>query len=113
MAVAAEGITLTAASHVIFAELDWTPGRVAQAEDRAHRIGQHDSVLVEHVVVDGSIDARIAQVLLEKAQVAATVLGDTPATETPEPDVLAAGLEFGDEDEELEMLLATDDALVA
>jgi len=113
IAVASEGITLTAASHVIFAELDWTPGRVFQAEDRAHRIGQHDSVLIEHVVVDGSIDARIAQVLLQKAQVAATVLGDTHTSEGPEPDVLGAVLEVGDEDEELEMLLATDEALVA
>lgn len=60
------GITLTASSHVIFAELDWVPGNVTQAEDRCHRIGQHDSVLVEHLVLEESIDARMARVLIEK-----------------------------------------------
>lgn len=60
------GITLTAASHVIFAELDWVPGNVTQAEDRCHRIGQHDSVLVQHLVLDGSLDSKMAKTLIEK-----------------------------------------------
>ena len=63
------GITLTSASHVVFAELDWVPGNMSQAEDRCHRIGQDSSVLVQHLVVDGSIDARLAQVLVGKQRV--------------------------------------------
>jgi SWI/SNF-related matrix-associated actin-dependent regulator of chromatin subfamily A-like protein 1 len=63
---AGEGLTLTAASNVVFAELDWTPARLTQCEDRAHRIGQRDNVLVQHLVVDGSIDAMIAEKLVEK-----------------------------------------------
>lgn len=63
------GLTLTAASHVVFAELDWVPGNVSQAEDRCHRIGQRESVLVQHLVFDGSMDATIAKTLVRKQRV--------------------------------------------
>lgn len=63
------GLTLTASSHVIFAELDWVPGNVSQAEDRCHRIGQKDAVLVQHLVFDGSIDANMAHKLVAKQAV--------------------------------------------
>jgi SWI/SNF-related matrix-associated actin-dependent regulator 1 of chromatin subfamily A len=65
----AEGHTLTASSHVVFAELDWVPGKLAQAEDRCHRIGQTDSVLVQHIVLDGSLDGRMAELIVEKMEV--------------------------------------------
>lgn len=63
------GLTLTASSHVVFAELDWVPGNMTQAEDRLHRIGQQDSVLVQHLVLEGSLDARMAKILVQKQQV--------------------------------------------
>ena len=63
------GITLTAASHVVFSELDWVPGNVTQFEDRAHRIGQSLPVLVQHIVLADSIDARMAQTLVGKQKV--------------------------------------------
>jgi hypothetical protein len=63
------GITLTAASHVIFAELDWVPGNVSQAEDRLHRIGQKDCVLVQHLVLEESLDAHMAKVIVKKQEV--------------------------------------------
>ena len=63
------GLTLTAAAHVIFAELDWVPARLTQAEDRTHRIGQEDSVLVQHLVLQDSLDARMVGTLLEKQRV--------------------------------------------
>ena len=75
------GITLTAASTVVFAELDWVPGNMSQAEDRCHRIGQTDSVLVQHVVLDGSIDARLARTLIDKQAVITMAVdggGQTP-----------------------------------
>lgn len=63
------GLTLTAASYVLFAELSWVPGDMSQAEDRCHRVGQRDSVLVQHLVLEGSLDARMARVLVDKQDV--------------------------------------------
>lgn len=60
------GITLTAAHHVIFVEEDWTPGMIDQAEDRAWRHGQKNAVTIQHIVLDGSIDARQLEVFLGK-----------------------------------------------
>lgn len=63
------GITLTAASHVVFAELDWTPANISQAEDRCHRIGQKDNVTVQHIVLEGSIDADLAKTIVAKQRI--------------------------------------------
>jgi len=81
------GITLTSASHVVFAELDWVPGNVSQAEDRCHRIGQDSSVLVQHLVVDGSIDARLAQVLVGKQRVLDKALDNVIVNEVSIEDI--------------------------
>ena len=53
------GINLTASSQAIFVESDWTPGVLSQAESRLHRLGQSDSVLVQYLVIAGSIDEKI------------------------------------------------------
>lgn len=60
------GFTLTRARFVVFAELDWVPALIEQAEDRAWRHGQLNAVMVQHLVVDGSIEGRMAIALLEK-----------------------------------------------
>lgn len=77
------GITLTRSSHVVFAELDWVPGNLSQSEDRCHRIGQHDSVLVQHLVVDGSIDARQVELVVDKQKVLDASLDVVAAPKAP------------------------------
>lgn len=78
------GITLTAAAHVVFCELDWVPGNVSQAEDRCHRIGQRESVLVQHLVLEGSLDATMARRIIAKQDVIDRAL-DVVAEKRGEP----------------------------
>lgn len=72
------GFTLTVASRVLFAELDWVPGIISQAEDRAHRISQINPVWIQHLVVEGSIDARMARIILEKQEIMDRALDRRP-----------------------------------
>jgi SWI/SNF-related matrix-associated actin-dependent regulator of chromatin subfamily A-like protein 1 len=60
------GLTLTAATRVVFAEYSWTPAQNEQAEDRAHRIGQKDSVFVQYLVLPNSIDELVLTAILKK-----------------------------------------------
>ncbi|EPS71202.1 hypothetical protein M569_03554, partial [Genlisea aurea] len=60
------GLTLTAASTVIFAELSWTPGDMIQAEDRAHRIGQRSSVNIYYLLGNATVDDIIWDVIQNK-----------------------------------------------
>jgi SWI/SNF-related matrix-associated actin-dependent regulator 1 of chromatin subfamily A len=69
------GITLApASSHCIFAELSWVPAEMTQAEDRLHRLGARDNVLVQHLVLQGSLDAIMVRRLMAKQEVLDSVL---------------------------------------
>jgi hypothetical protein len=70
---AGQGLTLTRASNVAFLELDWTPARLAQAEDRCHRIGQHDAVTAWYLVAPETIDETMAELLAAKRGVIGAV----------------------------------------
>jgi SWI/SNF-related matrix-associated actin-dependent regulator 1 of chromatin subfamily A len=63
------GITLTKSDIAVFAELDWTPANMVQAEDRLHRIGQEKNVSIYYCVSPNSLDGRFAAILTEKQTV--------------------------------------------
>ena len=66
---ASQGLTMTAASTIVFAEMTWTPSIMAQAEDRAHRIGQKNSVNIYYMKGPGTVDEQIFSLLNFKALV--------------------------------------------
>ena len=52
-----------------FLELYWNPGDLTQAEDRAHRIGQTDSVTIQYLVATGTADDELWPMLQRKLNV--------------------------------------------
>ena len=68
------GYDATAARVVVFCELDYVPGKLHQAEDRPHRIGQEDSVLIQYLVLEDSVDDDVVSALIEKTEVIDQVL---------------------------------------
>jgi SWI/SNF-related matrix-associated actin-dependent regulator of chromatin subfamily A-like protein 1 len=85
--VAGQGITLTRSSNVAFLELDWTPAKHDQAEDRCHRIGQQDAVNATYLLAADTIDETIATLLERKRAVIGAV---TDGREEDDQGVVAA-----------------------
>src|SRR6185503_5895171 len=76
------GLNLTAASQVVFNDLDWVPANHWQAEDRAYRIGQTRTVNVTYVIGTRTIDDFVQTVLETKgALVNAVVEGQALAAD--------------------------------
>jgi len=75
-ATGAFGLTLIAASNVIFYSNAWDLELRAQAEDRVHRDGQERSILYVDFICPGTIDEKILSVLEQKKSVAEMVQGD-------------------------------------
>ena len=76
MRAASVGITLTAAEAVIINDLSFVPGDMSQAEDRAYRYGQKNSVSIYYPLFDNTIEGMIYDIVNVKKQNISTVMGD-------------------------------------
>lgn len=82
----AKGINLTKASIEYFLEGSWLPGDLAQAEDRAHRRGQTECVMITHLVLEGSIDISRAEALIRKQTVIDLTMDINPEAQYEQRD---------------------------
>ena len=87
------GLTLTAASNVLFVEFPWTYSDCCQAEDRAHRNGQKNAVNCVYLLGDGTIDEYMYNLIQKKKDISNGVTGTMEETE--ETKVSQTDLVFG------------------
>jgi SWI/SNF-related matrix-associated actin-dependent regulator of chromatin subfamily A-like protein 1 len=71
--IGGQGITLTRASNVAFLDLEWTPAMHDQAEDRCHRIGQHDAVTAWYLLAAETIDETMIELIARKRGIVGAV----------------------------------------
>ena len=70
------GITLTAASNVIYYSNGYDLEKRLQSEDRAHRIGQEKSVTYIDLIARDTVDEKIVKALRKKINIASAVMGE-------------------------------------
>ncbi|MGZ4457033.1 MAG: DEAD/DEAH box helicase [Nocardioides sp.] len=83
------GLNLTRADHVVHVDRWWNPAVEEQATDRAYRIGQTRPVQVHRLVTQGTIEERVAELLVRKRALADSVLarGEAALTELSNDDL--------------------------
>ncbi|HET8838482.1 MAG TPA: DEAD/DEAH box helicase, partial [Flavobacteriaceae bacterium] len=91
------GITLTASSRVAFIEYPWTYSDCVQCEDRAHRIGQKNNVMVTYFLGHKTIDEQMFELIKSKAETANAITGATDQMETSYVDKMLNLLDFKNE----------------
>jgi SWI/SNF-related matrix-associated actin-dependent regulator 1 of chromatin subfamily A len=69
-----QGITLTAAYTIVFAEFAWTPALMYQAEDRVHRISQKHSVNIYYLYAEDTLDPILYKIIKSKNEVVGKTL---------------------------------------
>jgi SNF2 family DNA or RNA helicase len=84
---AKEGLTLTAARHLLYVERYWTAAEEEQGEDRIRRIGQKYHTKIWFLHVPRTVDDRIATIIERKRRIVRRVIGSATIAETPEKNV--------------------------
>lgn len=75
LSAAGVGLTLAPAAKIcLFHELSFTPAMIEQGWSRLHRIGAVDNILVQYLVLENSLDAKMAQDLVDKQRVISQAL---------------------------------------
>ncbi|HMN95500.1 MAG TPA: DEAD/DEAH box helicase [Phycisphaerales bacterium] len=70
------GLNLTAADHVVLLDPWWNPAVEAQAIDRAHRIGQHRTVVATRLIAEETVEQRILELQARKREIADAIVGE-------------------------------------
>lgn len=70
------GITLTAASYLIFIDTPFTEAEFTQASDRIYRIGTKDSVFIYNLVTRYTVDERVLELVTDKGAISDYVVDD-------------------------------------
>ena len=83
IATAGLGITLTAASTMVFYSLDYSMSNYEQTRARIHRVGQHLPCTYIHLIARGTVDEKVLQALQDKANLAKALVDDYRAGLNP------------------------------
>lgn len=83
IATAGLGITLTAASTMVFYSLDYSMSNFEQTKARIHRVGQRMPCTYLYLVARGTVDEKVLQALKDKADLARTLVDDYRSGRNP------------------------------
>ena len=83
IATAGLGITLTAASLMVFYSLDYSMSNYEQTRARIHRVGQKNECTYIHLVARGTVDEKIMKALRDKANLAKALVDEYRAGANP------------------------------
>ena len=83
IATAGLGITLTAASTMVFYSLDYSMSNFEQTKARIHRVGQRMPCTYLYLVARGTVDEKVLKALKDKADLARTFVDDYRSGRTP------------------------------